>query len=165
MVAGAIRRHDPNHLYLGCRFAYWFTEEAVRSCAKYADVISFNIYTWNRNTYAFAQNLGKPCIVGEFHFGATDRGMFSGNVTVKDQKARGESYADYVRSVLCEPGFVGVHWFQYYDEPTAGRGQDGENFNIGFASIADTPYPELISAARAANGQIYRWHRNAITAP
>jgi hypothetical protein len=161
VVSSAIKRQDPNHLYLGCRFAYWFTEEAVRSAAKYADVISFNIYTWNPATYEFAQKLGKPCIVGEFHFGATDRGMFTGNITVKSQQERGERYADYVKKVLSEPAFVGCHWFQYYDEPTTGRSQDGENFNIGFLSITDTPYPELISAARSANSQIYQWHSKA----
>ncbi|MDV2687462.1 hypothetical protein RYX56_24250, partial [Alkalihalophilus lindianensis] len=82
----------------------------------------------------FAQKLGKPCIIGEFHFGATDRGMFTGNMTVKDQVARGTSYADYIKDVLSEPAFIGAHWFQYYDEPTTGRSQDGENFNIGFVS-------------------------------
>lgn len=161
VVSSAIKKHDPNHLYLGCRFAYWFTPEAVKSAAKYSDAISFNIYTWNRNTYAFAQELGKPCIVGEFHFGATDRGMFSGNVTVESQEARGESYANYLQTLLSEPAFVGAHWFQYYDEPTTGRSQDGENFNIGFASITDMPYPELIAAAREANRKIYQWHADA----
>ncbi|MDQ3812772.1 MAG: beta-galactosidase [Armatimonadota bacterium] len=165
VVSSTLKRHDPNHLYLGCRFAFWFTREAVASSAKYVDVISFNIYSWNRNTYLFAQNLGKPCIVGEFHFGATDRGMFSGNITVKDQQARADSYMWYVKSVLSEPAFVGCHWFQYYDQPTTGRGQDGENFNIGFASITDTPYPELIAGARAANAQIYQWHAAVKGAP
>lgn len=165
VVSSAIKRQDPNHLYLGCRFAYWFTEEAVRSAAKYADVISFNIYTWNPSTYRFAQQLGKPCIVGEFHFGATDRGMFTGNITVKSQQERGESYANYVKNILSEPAFVGAHWFQYYDEPTTGRSQDGENFNIGFLSVTDTPYPELINAARTANNAIYQWHTNAKETP
>ncbi|RYX86441.1 hypothetical protein EON83_01870 [bacterium] len=158
VVSSAIKRHDSNHLYLGCRFAFWFTPEAVKASAKYVDAISFNVYGWNRNTYAFAQELGKPCIIGEFHFGATDRGMFSGNITVKDQDARAASYTDYVKNVLSEPAFIGCHWFQFYDEPTTGRDQDGENFNIGFASITDTPYPELIAAARFSNAQIYQWH-------
>jgi hypothetical protein len=87
-VSGAIKRSDPNHLYLGCRFAYWFTPEAVSAEAKYADVISFNIYNWNRDTYLFAERLGKPCLVGEFHFGATDRGMYSGDITVANQQDR-----------------------------------------------------------------------------
>lgn len=161
VVSRTIKQADPNHLYLGCRFAYWFTPEAVAAAAKLADVISFNIYSWNPATYRFAQQLGKPCLVGEFHFGATDRGMFSGNVTVADQQARGDRYQDYVRSVLSEPGFVGCHWFQLYDQPTSGRAQDGENFNIGFLSVTDTPYPELIAGARVANAAIYDWHAAA----
>lgn len=161
IVSSTIKRHDPNHLYLGCRFAFWFTPEAVKSAAKYSDAISFNIYTWNPDSYRFAQNLGKPCIIGEFHFGATDRGMFSGSITVKDQEARAESYINYIKDVLSEPGFIGAHWFQFYDEATTGRAQDGENFNIGFVSITDTPYTELIAGARKANAQIYGWHSAA----
>lgn len=164
-VRDTIKRNDPNHMYLGCRFAYWFTPEAVKSCAKYSDVISFNIYTWNRDAYLFAENLGKPCIVGEFHFGAADRGMFSGDITVKDQKDRADHYRDYVASILAEPAFVGCHWFQYFDEPTTGRSGDGENFNIGYLSITDTPYPELIAATRSTNARAYQLHANPAAGP
>jgi hypothetical protein len=160
VVSSTIKRYDSNHMYLGCRFAYWFTPEAVKSAAKYCDTISFNIYTWNREAYAFAEALGKPCIVGEFHFGATDRGMFSGDITVATQQERAAQYASYVASVLAEPAFVGCHWFQYFDEPTTGRSGDGENFNIGFLSITDTPYPELIDSARATNSQVYALHQH-----
>ncbi|MDR3710663.1 MAG: beta-galactosidase [Capsulimonadaceae bacterium] len=158
VVATAIKRYDPNHLYLGCRFA-WFSEEAIRAAAKYADVISFNIYGWDRSKYLFAESYGKPCLVGEFHFGALDRGMFSGGlVLVKNQQDRGAHYSAYVTDVLSEPAFVGCHWFQYTDEPTTGRTGDGENYNIGFVSITDTPYSELIASARATNAKIYAIH-------
>jgi hypothetical protein len=102
----------------------------------------------------------------EAHPGPADRSSWGGWAGGPRQKATGffrtaDSYAAYVRNVLSEPAFVGCHWFQYYDEPTTGRGQDGENFNIGFASITDTPYPELIAAARSANAEIYPWHQAA----
>jgi len=42
-VAGALRRHDPDHLYLGSRFA-WQTREAVEACEHWCDVVSFNRY-------------------------------------------------------------------------------------------------------------------------
>src|SRR5260370_34942947 len=42
-VAEALRRHDPDHLYLGSRFA-WQTREAVEACARWCDVVSFNRY-------------------------------------------------------------------------------------------------------------------------
>lgn len=158
-VAAAVKRYDPRHLYLGSRFAEpGYTPEVVKAAAKYVDVISFNIYRWNRSRFQFAEQLGKPCLVGEFHFGSTDRGMFSGDMTVKDQQDRGTSYAEYVRDVLAEPAFVGCHWFQYYDEDTLGRSGDGENYNIGFLSITDTPYAELIAAARKTNAEAYPLH-------
>ncbi|MDR3710662.1 MAG: beta-galactosidase [Capsulimonadaceae bacterium] len=161
IVAGAIKRYDPNHLYLGCRYD-WFTRESVETCAKYADVLSFNIYNWDRSQYAYAETLGKPCLVSEFSFGALDRGMFSGGpASVASQAERGARYSAYVTSVLSEPAFVGVHWFQYSDEPTTGRCLDGENFNLGFVSITDTPFPELIAAARATNASIYSIHSAA----
>ncbi|MDR3710470.1 MAG: beta-galactosidase [Capsulimonadaceae bacterium] len=158
VVADAIRRRDPNHLYLGCRFA-GFGPEVVSAAAKYVDVISFNIYGQKLSDYLFAESVGKPLIIGEFHFGALDRGMFAGGMCpVKDQVDRGSHYAAYVQAALAQPAFVGCHWFDYVDEPTVGRSEDGENFNIGFVSITDTPYPELFAAARAANAQIYQWH-------
>lgn len=163
VVAATIRRYDTNHLYLGCRFAD-FSPEAVAVAAKYADVISFNIYSWNKQRYAFAETLGKPIIIGEFHFGAVDRGMFGGGLMpVRNQEERASRYADYVKTVLSEPAFVGCHWFQYTDDPTTGRSGDGENFNIGFVSITDTPYPELIAAARNVNSRVYDIHNASPT--
>jgi agarase len=42
------------------------------------------------------------------------------------------------------------------DQPLTGRWFDGENYNIGFVSITDTPYPEMVAAARRVHGQMYR---------
>lgn len=152
------RRHAPNHLYLGCRFA-WASKPAVRACADVADVVSFNIYQREirSSDWTGPNDLGKPVIIGEFHFGALDRGMFhEGLVPCVDQKERAASYAHYVRSVLECPAFVGCHWFQYLDEPITGRWFDGENYNIGFVDVTDTPYPELLAAARRIHAQAYR---------
>jgi|GEM_PF-2599507 len=45
---------------------------------------------------------------------------------------------------------------QYVDEPLTGRAYDGENYNIGFLTVTDTPYPELVAAARAIHRQAYQ---------
>ncbi|HPA40851.1 MAG TPA: agarase, partial [Candidatus Hydrogenedentes bacterium] len=79
-----------------------------------------------------------------------------GLVRTRDQKERAAAFARYVESVAAHPLFVGCHWFQYVDEPVTGRTHDGENYNIGFVDVTDTPYPELSEAARAINGKIYR---------
>ena len=158
-VRDAFRKHDTHHLYLGCRFAgSWRTPEAENAAARYADVVSFNIYRTHLDPeeWAFAASLNKPCIIGEFHFGALDRGMFhSGLVTAANQQARAAMYKQYVESVEDNPAFVGCHWFQYYDEPLTGRPVDGENYNIGFVSITDTPYPEMVEAAKAVQSELY----------
>lgn len=65
-------------------------------------------------------------------------------------------YKQYIESVEDNPAFVGCHWFQYYDEPLTGRFADGENYNIGFVSVTDTPYPEMVDGAKAVHAEVYK---------
>jgi len=41
------------------------------------------------------------------------------------------------------------------DQATTGRG-DGENYQIGFLDVCDTPYPEIIQASRDVAAEMYR---------
>jgi predicted HD phosphohydrolase len=148
-IRDQLKAADPDHLYLGCRFA-WRTEEAVAAAAEFCDVVSFNIYDRRVDPakWGFLTSLGRPAIIGEFHVGALDRGMFHpGLVSARDQQERAAIFTDYVTSVLDNPALVGCHWFQYVDEPLTGRSFDGENYNIGFLTVTDTPYPEMVAAA------------------
>ncbi len=157
VVQEEIRKVDPNHLYLGCRFA-GYSPEVLEAAAKYSDVFSFNIYRLGIETkeWAVLDPWDKPVIIGEFHFGAVDRGAFDiGLIGVADQQGRAKAYQNYLKSVLTHPKFIGAHWFQYTDQPTSGRAGDGENGNVGFVSITDTPYPELIEAAREIHAKMY----------
>jgi len=159
-VAEALRRHDGEHLYLGSRFA-WQTTEAVQACARWCDVVSFNIYKRSiaddRDEWARLHALGKPALIGEFHFGSTDRGLFwEGLVGAGRESERGPAYARYLRAVANNPDFVGAHWFKYIDEPVTGRTLDGENGHVGFVTVADQPYSDLVAAARDANETILR---------
>ena len=153
LITEALRRYDPQHLYLGSRFQAR-TAEAVEACAKYCDVVSFNLYRAEIAGGEWRQfhALGKPAMIGEFQFGSTETGLFWPglyNVAAEDQ--RGAAYAAYLRSALANPDIVGCHWFQYVDEPLTGRLLDGENGNMGFVTVTDTPYADLVSAAREAN--------------
>lgn len=157
-VKASVRKHAPHQLYLGCRFA-WRSGMVVRACADVADVVSFNLYyrSIDPKEWTGKDALGKPILIGEFHFGALDRGMFhTGLVPTRDQHQRAACYMEYVRSVADHPAFVGCHWFQYVDEPLTGRWFDGENYNIGFVDVTDTPYPELVEAAKTVHAEIYR---------
>ena len=149
-----VQEFDPQGLYLGCRFA-WANERAVRAAAKHCDVVSFNRYARTVADLQLPEGVDRPLIIGEFHFGALDRGMFhTGLVPVQDQQQRGEAYRSYVQGALAHPAIVGTHWFQYSDQATTGRG-DGENYQIGFLDICDRPYPETIAACRDVGYRLY----------
>jgi hypothetical protein len=156
VVSLTLKKLDPNHLYLGSRLNQR-PMEVVRTAARYCDVVSFNVYADDlpKEDWAFYQKLGKPAIVGEFHFSAPDRGMFPGPKFRRSQSEKAKAYAHYVMSVANNPCFVGCHWFQYVDEPIAGRWFDGENFPIGFLSVTDHPYEEMAKTARDFNAAIY----------
>lgn len=156
-VRDALKKRDPDHLYLGCRFA-WSSREAIRASAEFCDVVSFNIYDYkvDRETWSIVEELEKPSIIGEFHIGALDRGMWhTGLRGAANQDERAKAFQGYVGSVLDHPNFVGCHWFQYVDQPVTGRVYDGENYNIGFLTGTDTPYPEMVAAAREIHRTMY----------
>lgn len=157
-VAQALRRHDPDHLYLGSRFAAQ-TDEAVGACDQHCDVVSFNIY---HQQFADARRarfgeLTKPALVGEYNFSSTDRGPFwPGLVDVGSESARGPHYAAYLHAVADDPQFVGAHWFQFLDEPASGRLLDGENAHFGLVAITDLAYTGFVDAVTAANREAPR---------
>ncbi len=154
------RRAAPDNLYLGCRFA-WRNDRAVRAAAKSCDVVSFNFYAYRVPDKPLPAGIDKPVIVGEFHFGALDRGMFhTGLRATKDQLDRARKYREYVRGAMANPYYVGAHWFQYGDQATTGRG-DGENYQIGLVNVADVPYPETIAAVREVGYPMYEYRRKA----
>jgi agarase len=163
IVDAELDRVLPNHMYLGARFADWgVTPEIAAGAAKYVDVMSYNLYANDLNDPKKAHfrkwlaELDKPSVIGEFHFGSTDTGLFHGGiVNVSNQQERAEMYTHYMQSVVDNPYFVGAHWFQYLDSPATGRAWDGENYNIGFVTIADEPYVELIEAATQFNKELY----------
>jgi hypothetical protein len=156
LVREAIRAVAPGQLYLGCRFA-WVNQRAAAAAAKHCDVVSYNLYQRSIANFVFNGGADVPLLVGEFHFGALDRGMFhTGLVPVPGQADRANAYREYVEGALRHPQFVGTHWFQWQDEPTTGRVYDEENYQIGLVDIADTPYPETIEALRDIGGKMYR---------
>jgi hypothetical protein len=151
----AVRELDPQGLCLGCRFA-WCNDLAIRAAGKYCDVISFNRYQRSVADFRLPAGVNRPVLIGEFHFGALDRGLFHpGLVQTANQEERARTYEEYVRGASQNPWLVGTHWFQYGDQATTGRG-DGENYQIGLVDVCDTPYPETIRACRAVGYSLYQ---------
>ena len=69
-------------------------------------------------------------------------------------------YYRYVRSALEHPNLIGTHWHQFSDQACTGR-FDGENFQVGFTDICDTPYYETIDKVREVGYGMYeiRWKK------
>ena len=158
----ALAKAAPGKLYLGPRFVGFRQSQHLWStAAKYCDVVTVNTYA--NSIFNISQNIyrdspvEKPILVGEFHFGTFDRGMFkAGLCPVADQAERARSYTRFVQGALCHPLIVGCHWFQYRDQPLIGRG-DGEAYQIGFVDTCDRVYPELVQAARDVGENLYAY--------
>ncbi|TMO09111.1 agarase [Pseudoalteromonas sp. S327] len=159
VIDAAMDKYLPNHLYLGARFPDWgMPIEVVRASAKHVDVISFNAYKEGikPKKWEFLSEFDKPTIIGEFHVGASDSGLFHpGLIHASNQQDRAKMYTDYMRSVIDNPYFIGAHWFQYIDSPITGRAYDGENYNVGFITVTDRPYTEMVEAAKTINNEMY----------
>ena len=169
ITTAAIRRHDPNHLILGCRFAglvgahpvVW--EEAGRFC----DVVSFNCYPWadldrgvvldekcgipmSERFLEYHGYAKRPIIVSEWSFPALDTGRpcFKGaGQRVPTQKERAEASALFLRTMLAQPFVVGCEYFMWCDRPAQGAGKaNAEDCNYGLVNEENVPYGELLAA-------------------
>jgi len=160
IVSEEVKRVAPNKLYLGSRlhgqqFPYGSKPQYVTAAAKYCDVLSINRYRFSPSDLTMVKGVDLPIVIGEFHFGALDRGMIhTGLRGVASQTQRAYAYEHYVTQALKHPHIVGTHWFQLREQNITGRG-DGENYQIGFVDICDTPYQEIIDAARRVGKTMY----------
>lgn len=166
IVSKAIRKYDPNHLYLGARFngASVRLPQVVRAAGRHVDVLSFNYYhAWGLNperSLMWDQEAGKPFIVSEFYAKGEDSGL--GNTTgagwiVKTQKERGLFYQNYVLSLIEARNCVGWHWFRYMDNDPADKASDASNqdSNKGIVSYRYEPWGELLGGMKELNTRVY----------
>jgi agarase len=164
MCVTSLRRHDPNHLILGCRFAVKPPRAVMEALTKYTDVVSINMYSksgkidlgYLRDTYALTK---KPVLITEFSWRATenrsgDQNTEGAEVTVNTQAERAERYRAFVSAIANEPYIMGSHWFQYLDQPPGGRWIDGEDSDYGIVDIHDQPYEKLVKAMMETHQRI-----------
>lgn len=160
VVSNAIKTVMPNHMYMGNRFTTWGTAPEARLAAKkYSDVVSYNYYGEgiDEATFGFLKELDAPVIIGEYHIGSNDVGHpKTGKIFAPNQKIRADWFRDYLNSAIDNPHIVGAHWFQYIDSPLTGRAHDGENYNVGFVTMTDIPFPHMVSAAKDVHKNLYQ---------
>lgn len=152
----AIRRLDPNHLNLGIRYAM-LSSDVLASGSEFVDVFSFNCYQMDptRSIDDFVARVKKPVIIGEFHFGALDRGMDDpGLRAVATQAERGAAYRRYMQSAAAHPMCIGAHYFILNDQAYLGR-FDGENYQIGIVDVCNRPYAEFVDGIKITHREFY----------
>ncbi|MCI1859604.1 MAG: hypothetical protein LKI80_15885 [Sporolactobacillus sp.] len=161
--ARACRRVDPHHLNLGMRYSY-IVDRNVLAGADCFDVFSVNCYQESPTDVLnqVGRRLDKPVMIGEFHFGALDRGLSATGIrAAADQTERGKAYRFYVEQAAAAANFVGAHYFMLTDESCLGR-FDGENYQIGLLDGCWQKYTEMTAAVAAANRRLGLIHDGRI---
>ncbi len=154
--AECARRADPNHLNLGIRYA-WLSSPALAAGCEYTDVFSFNCYSMDPTELIeqFSTMTGKPVMIGEFHFGALDRGLdATGLRGVATQQDRAIAYRRYMHMAAAHPMCLGAHYFTLYDQAYLGR-FDGENYQIGALDVCSHAYGEFVDGITQAHSEMY----------
>jgi len=163
IVSSAIKKADPNHLYLGSR-VYILDPVVFRAAGKYADAISINVYgVWQLDSATIAmweRESGKPFMVTEFYAKGEDSGMpnHSGaGWLVHTQDDRGIFYENFVLALLQSRSFVGWHWFKYQDNDPDDPHAEASNrdSNKGIVDRFYKPYDPLLARMRELNAKIY----------
>ena len=167
-VTEAIKKYDPNHLYLGCRFNQWnyelVNDEIFRTAGKYMDVISINHYQkWEPDATAmqnWATWSGKPFMVTEFYVKGEDSGLpnnTGAGWNVRTQAERGYFYQNFVLGLLRSKVCVGWHWFTYMDNDPENENTDPSNrdSNKGMVMWNFEDYVPLQENMQAINDNVY----------
>lgn len=167
-VSAAVRKYDPNHLYLGCRFNQEKEElqnPAIFEVAgKYMDVISINHYRKWEPEQGIMKNWvewsGKPFLITEWYTKGEDSGLpnrTGAGWNVPTQKDRGYFYQNFALELLKSKGCVGWHWFTYQDNDPEDLTTDYSNrdSNKGIVDSEYNIYQPLVQLMKKLNDQVY----------
>jgi hypothetical protein len=166
VVAKALKKADPNHLYLGSRLhgGAKNIESVLRAAGKYCDIVSINYYgSWTPKQELmknWGEWAGKPFMITEFYTKGMDSGMANttgAGFTVRTQLDRGYAYQHFCLGLLQSPNCVGWHWFKYQDNDPAAKGVDPSNIdsNKGVVNTEYLWYMPLVEKMKQVNEQVY----------
>ncbi|HEY4061043.1 MAG TPA: sialate O-acetylesterase [Puia sp.] len=166
VVAAAIKKYDPVHLYLGSRLHSneLKVEPFFRVVGKYVDVIAINYYrVWTpvaadmKNWEAWS---GRPFLITEWYTKGEDSRMtnYSGaGWIVHTQNDRGLFYQNFTLALLESKNCVGFQWFKYQDNDPTNTKADPSNTdaNKGIVNTKYELYQPLVGKMRALNRHVY----------
>jgi len=156
IVSESLRKVAPHHLNLGMRYAS-LSDKAIGGDLSFYDVFSYNCYRDEPATDArrLAVVADKPMMVGEWHIGAQDSGLDAWGIRfTKNQTERAQACTYYMEQSVANSNLVGVHYFEYGDQPYLGR-FDGECYQIGLVDVCGTLYEETARAFEMFAQKLY----------
>ena len=183
----AIRKADPNHLFLGsrCAASEHTPDEVFVAMGRHCDVVTLNVYPWadlERNvvrndasvgSLSLADQLervhrlsGRPVLVTEFSFSSLDSGLPCDRgvgVRYLSEGDRAKATELCARTLLGLPFSLGYDFFMYPDEPSTPSSH--ENMNYGLVSVGDRPYPLMTEMFARLNREAVRWRRAGVPSP
>jgi len=167
-VSVMVRKFDPNHLFLGCRFNQGGEElnnpEIFKIAGKYMDIISINHYRkWEPDQGIMAKWAtwsGKPFIITEWYTKGEDSGLpnkTGAGWNVPSQQDRGYFYQNFTIELLKSKACVGWHWFTYQDNDPLNLKTDPSNrdSNKGIVNSNFQPYQPLMENMKMLNNHIF----------
>jgi hypothetical protein len=166
IVLAAIRKYDPHHMYIGCRFTgeTEHAPEAFAALGKYADAISVNYYnSWTPDFTLMAtweHAAGKPIMITEWYTKGADSGMpnkTGAGWLVRTQAERGAFYQNFALALIESKIVVGWHWFKYQDnDPNDPHAElSNRDANKGIVNIKFQTYAPLLDRMRQLNPNAY----------
>lgn len=166
IVSKAIKKYDPNHLFIGSRFygSEKTSEAFIRSTSKYLDALSFNYYgAWTPSAELMANWMKWaeiPFLVTEYYAKGEDSGLpnISGaGFIVKTQEDRGLFYQNFNLALLESKNCIGWHYFKYQDNDPSLKNAEPSNIdaNKGIVDLHYNPWTQMIDKMKELNVQVY----------
>lgn len=170
----ALRRADPNHLVLGCRFAGRVPEPVLAAAGKYNDVFTINTYprvefAWKNGPedaegtvetapqqfVEYYATVRRPFMITEWSFPALDSGLpckHGAGMRVDNQEQKAACYRIFAQAMADLPFVAGYQYFMWADEPALGISSTfPEDSNYGLVNERDETYETLVHVATQTN--------------
>jgi len=176
ITTAAIRKHDPNHMILGCRFAGRLPPIG-EIAGKYCDIFSINCYRWvdleTGIVRGFEDDLKKwydkvkrPFMITEWSFPALDSGLpckHGAGQRFDTQAQRARAFTIFQKLLFSTPFMAGSDYFMWVDEPALGISSTfPEDSNYGLVNVHNEPYKPLVEAAARVHPRVYAIHAGQV---
>ena len=172
VVTTALKKYDPNHMYMGCRFVNnnYKREYIMRVAGYWCDVVTFNYYGAWEGDPTLLKNIGNwlgntPFVVTEWYtkgMDVSEKDPLMINKTgagwvVRNQTERGKFYQNYALMLMECKHCVGFDWFKYWDNDPLDSSADISNIdsNKGVYDNGANEYTELTKYMKELNTQKY----------